>query len=240
MQQLKIIDAIENELPIDICWHNLSVADKFKNFAYFIPCALGWLDLNPGKTFQDLEKELRDKDFDTHLIATNKRDITGVDLKMPNNSDAEYECIFSCRPKEDALKEILQHSNSYEENFQKLSQAGSYKTIASANEIGDPSLIELNKKEKNEMQLVRENKKKYQLETISAENYINAIINDCQTNYGITPTSKVMGMGPSGGPVFGLFINENTIISNIGYSLSHDSNGKLLMRLVNLATVFGK
>jgi len=68
--------------------------------------------------------ELRERDFETHLIAeraTPNSVPPGFKLMMPRKGEeAEYSLLFSCRPREYARAEVLQHCSSLEVNMERL------------------------------------------------------------------------------------------------------------------------
>lgn len=233
MKRIQVIDISEGELPLDICWHNLKVADELHNLTYFICASSGWLSLNPSKTYQDLEKELREKNFNTHLIAVNKRNIPGMELMMPDGMNAQHECIFSCRPTEYALRELLQHSGSYDENFKKLMYAGSYRAITDINNADDPHMIKFDDNEKNKNNSIMQNKKKIMIETVSVQMFFDEITNKCQDQYGKPPTPKMIAMNYHGGPIMGFFVGD-ALLSNIGFSMRYGSDGHQIVEFVNL------
>ena len=64
--------------------------------------------------------------MDLYFIASSQLE-EGNKLSLPNEVDdniLKFKCILSCKNKEEALKEILEHSDSYEENLEKLKFTG--------------------------------------------------------------------------------------------------------------------
>jgi hypothetical protein len=234
MQRATVVDIQENENPEDVCFNNLKVSDEFRNLAYFISSSMGWLNLNPGKNYQDLEKVLREKNFDTHLIATNKTQ--DVKLQMPDKTDAEYVCTFSCRPKNDALKELLQHSKSYEENLEKLSKAGSY-VVDDKKDLENPNVVKLTDPQVELHKMISENKKKIKMEKVGVEKFLTETIEMCEKECGKTPEEKIVGMMPNGGPIFGLFVGDQ-LVTQYGFTIDYNEKKEELMKMVDLRTLF--
>ncbi len=117
--------------PYLIVWHNLKMADIYHNFPIFNAAALGWLRLYPNCNLQDLEIELRNKNFQAHILATpfTKTDEKLCYLKHHFKTKGEvispiYKATFSCRFAKYALEELLTYSTNYDENFQKLKDTG--------------------------------------------------------------------------------------------------------------------
>lgn len=147
---------------VDIAWYNMKIADEYHKLDYFIAAAFGWLNIFTDKNFQDLEKELRCKKFNTHLIAKLRKDINcGCDIKLPNRNNAdikcEYECIFSCRPSKLAHDEVLSVWNTYDDNFNALKNAGSIVINDSVPLIDNDKIETVD----NEINLLSNNKKNY-------------------------------------------------------------------------------
>ena len=69
MYRIILTDPSTNESPNDILFHNMASADKNYDLNVFIGASNAYFKQNPSKNFQDLEKELRKRDFNTHIIA---------------------------------------------------------------------------------------------------------------------------------------------------------------------------
>lgn len=120
------------EPSLETCWFNMQLADRIKALALFAASARAWINLS-GLNFQALERELRQRGFDTHLIATPLPQ-NAANLTICNGQS--YYCTYSCRPRELAIKELLQHADSYEQNFARLSQTDDLILSASSVEEG--------------------------------------------------------------------------------------------------------
>ena len=87
----------------------------------------GWFKSNPDSITTDLEKKLREDNLDIHLIAAEPNiDTRYYKMVLPYNMSQECDkmILFSCRPEKKGLEEVLRHSTSYEENFERLNNAG--------------------------------------------------------------------------------------------------------------------
>ncbi len=212
MIKTKLYNPMDNETTDQICWHNLTIADKYYDSQFFIAATKGWFEFNSGKNYQDLEKELREKKLNTHIIA------------RPTNDN--YECIISCKPYKYASEELLQYSNSYEENFKNLGKIINNQNIESNTNNDDYNFIS-------------NNLKKLDITLVSSESFLNELIEMCEKEYNTKPTEKIVGILPKGGPIFGLFINDN-LVSNYGFVmgqiLGNDTNNT--MKIVDLKSLF--
>ena len=124
--QIRLEDPKEGEAVEEIFWHNMKQSDILKNPQLFGCGAYAWLKANSTKNYQDLERELRVRGFETHLIAV-PGCYPGIKYGLYQNGkylEVEYCCIFSCRPTELATQELLSYWSSYEENFSNLPRAG--------------------------------------------------------------------------------------------------------------------
>lgn len=203
-------DMTENEVAL----YNMKVCDDNLSLQWFIVSAFGWLNANKDKNYQDLEKELRNRNFNTHLFAKKINLENNMKLILPNSQkEGEYECIFSCRPKEYALKEVLKHHKSYEENFEKLVGAGS---IHSEDEIKNKNVIMFSDNEKDKSDLISNNKRKIIIRRISPQEFISDIKKEIVKKYKKEPESVLHGITKDGAPIL-MFCIDNKIVSNYGY-----------------------
>ena len=241
MIRIFLKDPLSEESATQIVWHNLTEADKYFDLKFFIASATAWIKLNPDKNYQDLEKELRERNLNTHLYATQKpSEMKHFKLGLFKQNDHNsyiYECIFSCRPKDLALKEVLSHWPSYEENFDKLKVSGS---LFADNVNKDPNLEIFNSEEKNNYEQITNNKKKIIFEKVSPDKYLNEMVEMCRKEFGKEPVEKIVGMNKEGGvPIFALFLDEK-LVSDIGFFVELDEKGNKIMKLFNLKNLFPK
>ena len=171
--------------------------------------------------------------MNTHLYAK-KVDLNAEIKLIFNTQVVKYECIFSCRPANLALEEVLDNWKTYEENFEALKEAG--QLCLPSSEIKD----ELKSCENIELfdninwyDQVSKNKKKIIIQPISVIDIINSNIQDIKNKYGKNPDIKVVGITSNGGPICGLFIG-NTLISNYGYSMILSDTMEKIYQLVKI------
>jgi hypothetical protein len=109
--------------------NNLQIVDQLFHVELMAAAALAWFKCNRGKNYVNLERFLREHRLNTHLFANKTRMGGDVVLHVPEQkeqrADLEYECWFSCRPRQVALEEVLKHWPSYESNLIALERAGS-------------------------------------------------------------------------------------------------------------------
>jgi hypothetical protein len=218
----------------EIIWHNIKEADSILNLNLFITSAMAWIENNPTKTFQDLERELRKRNLNTHLYAKEFEKKDNFVLTAPNKLfEPKYECIYSCRPPKYALEEIMQYWNSYEENFEKLALAGML-TVKSADDIQDrEDCVKFSETQQSYHDLITKCKKLIKITKITSREYIEKICTDIKNQTGKTPANKVIGMTSNGSPVFGMFIGDQ-LVSNIGFSVKYNSNCEPVLTLIDL------
>ena len=121
-----------NESLEEIARANIIMSDKFKKNDYLEMSCISWLKINSNRDYQDLEQLLRHLNLDSHVIAHPIKMIPeNLEIGLPNENNLieqfEYVIKISCKPKEDALKELLQIHNSYEDNYDCLKKAGCFK-----------------------------------------------------------------------------------------------------------------
>ncbi|AYV82016.1 MAG: hypothetical protein Homavirus2_20 [Homavirus sp.] len=227
----------------DIIRHNLLVADKHHQLKYVIACCDAWIKRNKNATCQDLENMLRVGGFDTHLIAAQSvlpENSSLVDFRYGcdntvdnnnndnNSSNLIYDCIYSCRPKEYALKELLKHSSSYEENFEKLNNVG---RICFNSDIIDKKITQFSDSEKDILQQIRNAEVKLNVEIIDAKTHFEQTCNVIRNKYGVYPKKVVIGLNHHGGPIYGLALDDK-LVSSIGYSEFYDDDERICMEIV--------
>jgi hypothetical protein len=221
MNKLSFVET--NDDANEVAWHNMRVGDEHLNLEIFIGGSMGWLKANPTKNFQDLEKELRDRNFSTHLIAKDDPNINGTSISLPNRGNNGvkyiYQCVMSCRPPKYAMEELLQSSSSYEENFEKLKYAGILCGMHENEHVEDESVRKLEGHKQTDMQKLSENRVKVSVETVSAEQFIN----DIKSQYPDVST-PIIAMRNDGSPIFA-FVSNNTIVSQYGFSITATPTG---------------
>ena len=236
MLKKELFDPRPEETSEEICWHNISVSDKYHDLNFFIMSSMAWLKLNPDKNFADLETELRNRKLDTHLLASKPNLGPNTKLGLHNKSDVdreyEYECMFSCRPLNLAVEELLQHWSSYEDNFDHLSKAGIIMVDNADKLEKEPNIKIFNDTEKDINALIENNKKKLDITIISPEQIMNDLISECVKNFGKPPDKRLIGLTHNNCPIIGLFMEES-IISDIGFSIEM-SNGHSIPKIVRL------
>jgi hypothetical protein len=220
--------------PLKIALHNMKCADEMLNLEIFIGASNGWLKCNPSKNYKDLEQELRRHNFNTHLIASEYK-IDDPDRFDDSISEFcgkskkpiySYKCIFSCKPKQYALAEVLTHSSSYEENLEKLNETSLeiiYENISYLKKDLDMSLI--NKLSKNIIKCV-----------INSKQCIDDEMTKLRKD-GHDPILSLCGMtrGCGGGaPIFGIMVNGK-LASDMGIITEVDYDGQISSKIVKLS-----
>lgn len=236
MNSITYVDPTTESIE-EIIWHNLLQADSILNLNLFIASSAAWIKNNPTKNYQDLERELRKRHFNTHLFAKKFEVSNKFTLNAPNDLfEPKYECIYSCRPPKYALSEIMQYWNSYEENFDKLALAGvvSVKSVSDMKQKNSETFVEFSEKQQSDYELVTNCKKLIKITKIQPREYIEQIYKKIQDTLGKPPTNAIVGMTPNGGPIFG-FVIDNEIVSNVGFSTEYDSGGNMVFDVVDIS-----
>jgi hypothetical protein len=246
MNRIIFNEDLGNMTESDIAWHNLKTSDDSFQLSCFISSIIGWLKINSTKNLQDLEKELRDKNFNTHLIARKllSKDVDdGMKLGLPkrnDNVDYKYECLISCRPKEDAINELLKEYESYEDNFANLNACGMLEIISDTDNTGvspktynisntNDEHIELEQQEKSDMEKISSNKIKIESEKLTSEQFIKEHVSELSKQYENVETA-VVGLDSNNLPILA-FTSGKQIISNFGIRvmLEKDTNEKKMV-----------
>jgi hypothetical protein len=134
----KILPEVQLEYASDTAWHNMAVADKHFNLAMFLSSASGWFNANPGKFPDDLERELRERNYNTHLFAVQTKlqmekafgnaDVPGVTSMFKSGDEKtdnlDYVWVASIRPPPLAAEEVASQWASQDENLAALHVSG--------------------------------------------------------------------------------------------------------------------
>jgi hypothetical protein len=224
----------------EIVWHNLKQADNNLDLNIFCAASYAWLKINPDKSFQDLEFELRKRDFNTHLIAKKPHLNKDFKIVMQNKYKCEkflYECIYSCRPKKYAIKELLETWNSYDENFQNLASTGTIcpdEIEVNPDNINDGGVTKYyNDETMNNLKLIMDMKKMVYIDKLNVDDIIEATIYSIKEKYGEEPTHSLYGMTNSGGPII-VFTIDNKIVADIGYTIGYNTQGNKIINIIKL------
>lgn len=80
--------------------------------------------VNKGLTLQQIEFVLRDRKCFSHLIARKPKSNTPYLIEMYNGTKKTYYLWLSTMDRKIAMKEVLEESSSYVENYEKLNDTG--------------------------------------------------------------------------------------------------------------------
>ena len=214
----------EHETSEDIARANIIISDKFKKGDYLVMSCTSWLKLDPKRDYQDLEQLLRYLDLDSHVIASPIKTIPeNLEINHPNGSISsepfEYVVKISCRPKEEAINELLLTHPNYEENFDCLKKTGCL-MVKKTNETN-----ETNETKNDEITKVLNCELKLDFAFYKPMESINFIIGDLIKQYGIEPEQVICGE-INGNKVYALMI-KGQICSPIGW-IKKQSNEKVI------------
>jgi hypothetical protein len=234
MQKITFIDPSDNEKPIDIAIHNLKTADKYFHLDLVIAATHGLINTDAKLTYQLIETKFREMELNTHLIAVKPDKLEpDVELKSLTDEKSEYECIYSVRPIEHAMKELLTHWNTYEKNYAALQYTGELCVNDKDNVPTDTKIYD--DKQMDEMQLIMNNKKKIQVITMSPEETLKDIIDGIKSKFNQDPESKLYALMQDGGPIF-CFCIDNKIICPYGYSMTY-KDSKVVIDIIDLMRI---
>lgn len=235
------VSDITLETKEENCYHNIKTTDTHHSLRYFMAACQGWFKLNPSKNYQDLEKYLRENNLNSHLYAGKLLPMVGISQKntglklvgKDKDTEYKYECIYSCRPKEAAIKEVLHNWKTYEDNFEALKYTGA--TVFS--ELNKDKLVGqkvFSEHEMSDFELISNNLNKIMFEFVPTEDLIKELKAELKNKFKKDPEEVMLGMSDKGGPFFGFAI-DGKIVSNIGFTMYHDKSGKLITEMIKIS-----
>ena len=237
----KQVDSTGNKLPSapnpsKIAWDNLVEIASIFHLPLVTAASTAWFQANPHSGLQDLERKLREQKVPVYLIATEPTTDQPGKLVGINNPDQnpEYCLVYCCRPDKSAQTEILQHSASYTENFQKLARTGVIQVTDDADGEGDLSLPEAKQQalaKSDVMAMVSHNMVSLKLEQLSEtqiNNQMNQDIAEATRASGSPSEAKPIGTAPDGSPVLAHFV-DGRVISEYGLMVAPDQRTKIVV-----------
>lgn len=225
----------ENDSREEIARANIIMSDKFKKGDYLEMSCISWLKIDSKRDYQDLEQLLRSLNLDSHVIAQPIKIIPeNLEINYPNGNTSieslEYVAKISCRPKEEAIKELLSIHSNYEENFDCLKKTGCL-MVKKVDPILEVEENLSNTKGVDEVKKVLDCKLKLDFTFYKPIESINFIIEDLTKQYGREPEKIICGEA-NGCKVYALMI-DGQIISPIGWMEKKINNDSSVNTFVN-------
>lgn len=225
------INQIEKGEYEKVAMYNLRELSPHHNLSLNLNTIYGWFRENPDKELQDLEKELRAEDLDIYLIVN--KNFSNERFKIVNmknvSEPADYLLVVSCRIKEEALKELHEHHDSYEDNFALLNKAGSLmeKTTIVGPNFEEETYQTFSDKpiaERTAYDILKYNISKIKV-VIKEFDDIFALDVKRAEDAGLEVEHKLIGLDPTGGPIMGAFY-QNKLVSKIGFTVYYENDEK--------------
>jgi hypothetical protein len=221
-------------------WNNLKLTDLVLHFKLFDSISNYYFKLYPEHTFEDLEKQLRKRGFNTHFVAgkLSEEDSKKYQIKSPSENhkyadQLKYYCLASCKKSEDALKDLLIYSSSYEENLEKLKFTGNLfidkKETETKNAV-EKETEPANAMDENVLKL-KENKVELKLSETKDEDFIKNLFVDLQKKHKEIQT-KVLNLSKENElDVMCFYSTKNELISTYGFTCDPKTNQYSVVKL---------
>jgi hypothetical protein len=233
----------KNNPESEVAWDNLVEISSIFHLELVVAASTAWFRANPNSTLQDFERRLRAQKLPVYLIASVPEQVTDDNrthqklLDIHFNSTPEpltYALRYCCRPESSAQREILDHSDSYEDNFAKLAKTGIYQ-IGDSDEPpnkSDTQKIKETALAKNDIvTLVSYNMVRLKLETLTElqiNNKMNQDIAEATKISGEPSEAKPIGTAPDGSPILAHFVKDK-VISEYGLMISPSQQTKIVV-----------
>ncbi len=214
----QFIDPEVTETPHDVAIHNLIESDTCLNLTSFSMAVCGYMKVHPNYNYQDIEQVCRNLKLNTHLFASKvKYPVQHPDKK----TECKYEIVYSCRPYQNALAEVLEHWPSYEKNYEALALAGN--VVIKDTELSSKEMKQLTYPDTSQ-QLIRSNKKKL---VVTIINTVPELSEYLKKLMGKTPEPKLIGLHHTGAPIFAFYIDGKQV-SDYGFVQYPDKIAKIV------------
>ncbi len=101
-------------------------SDKNHDLVKFCMSTTDWFNEDETRSLQDLERLLRNQKCLTYIIAGKQPVSPGFTLMPLGHMEKEikYNLLYSCRPSPFAIRELHEHWETYDENFEALGETG--------------------------------------------------------------------------------------------------------------------
>ena len=238
------------EPSIENFWNNMKIVDAMNLLRTTLMLSEYYFDTFKDKSYKDFELELRDHNLNTGLIAEKvsdndriqemiksgkgliiKKELMDEYLTKKNEQDfdvekyvAEYSVIFSCHPREEVIAETLKHSDSMEENLEKLEKTGVF--IPVGMEIED---IQTNTNDQLH-DLVALGKKKIIVTSVNPQE-------EFEKDHSKYPDLKPVQIGVDKDlPVFGL-VKDKQLVSSYGFEMGTTTIDDKEQKFINFRAI---
>ena len=214
----------------DLALDNLRTISKTSNITLCVNAAMAWWKYNPGMKTTDLEKKLREENIDIYLIsALHDYDKTKYRLSVPfePESSGERLLILSARPKEYAMKELLEHASSYEENFSRLDEAGMMAPVGL-------KFSELENKLETDMDKLKDVFGELEVSITPLDEAFNNTLKEYKQKYNKEPEMAAHSINRHNGSFNMALVHEGKIICDIGLNITHNEEGEKVISYVSL------
>ena len=141
---------------------------------------------------------------------------------------SDYVTFVSCRPRDYVIQETLTHSESMEENLEKLEEAGEMITFTQDNSTLAERDIKISEERLPLTKLIQNGKKLIKIREVNLEE----IFQKCsEQNLDVEPS--VIRMLPDGSPILAL-VKNGKIICPIGINIYFNQSGEQMIRYIPL------
>jgi len=213
----------------ELSFDNLRTVSTEPNVTVCMNAALAWWKYNPGMKITDLEKKLREENVDIHFISASiEYDKTKYSLTLP--FEPYHSCnrmlILSARPEEFAIKELLEHASSYEENFERLDEAGMMIPI-------DLKFSEIQNKLETDMDKLKDAHGELEMSITPFDVFFTNAVEEYKQTYHKEPEMTLHSIGPEGSFNMAL-VHEGEIRCSVGLNITHDKDGEKVIKYIQL------
>jgi hypothetical protein len=229
MRKFNILPAdLTKESIDDVFWANMKAADQWMELPIMLASAIGWVSQDETRNFRTLELEFRKRDFETHIIAKMPTNVKTAHLLKLHDSVQRYECFFSCCPRKLALKELLTHAKSYEENLARLINTGFFTT--EDNEIVPDAVF--TDSQKDVMKRLENGLARIEIKYLPFEQFIS----DLKKQHPTMKQTLIFNDEESGTSFYGFSVKdaktgEDSFISDTGTMLTPDDEAQTMVNL---------
>ena len=222
--------------------YNFKIISPAHRIDFVMSITMGWVFENPNKPLTNLEDFFRKEELDIYLLAM-KNNLNKEKYKLVKldgfSEKAEYMLFYSCKKKENAIKEIESIWGSYEENYKHINNSGIVVPINfnyDKDLLKNTNLKDIEVDEDDTHELLRYNKIKIEIKIENLEQNFTRYLQMAEDDK-IELEPKIIDYTKDGSYILGVFYGEE-LYCRVGVIIKENKDGGNNIKYVDLSDKF--